>query len=217
VSKSIESPGAIELGDWVKVNRKPRLASGVKRGEIFQVLRVNLNGVLVIENPHENPKYILSARLGFLDPSEVCLVPRSNRLDTPAFIDVVSRNFPDRLQELLQNPPGVDRVQKPIEVQATEPRASIGQNFHRCRSRSSLLADRTGGRKCSRCQSRFTPSAVYRNGRNFPRSRSRASPGGDRSSTQESLAQTAENSPGVENFIRPLAELDYLASFSSQL
>ncbi|MBD0341238.1 MAG: hypothetical protein ICV61_10210, partial [Microcoleus sp. Co-bin12] len=98
---------------------------------------VNLNGVLVIENPHENPKYILSARLGFLDPSEVCLVPRSNRLDTPAFIDVVSRNFPDRL-ELLQNPPGVDRVQKPIEVPATEPRASIGQNFHRCRSRSSL-------------------------------------------------------------------------------
>jgi hypothetical protein len=111
----------IKLGDWVKVNRKPRLASGVKRGEIFQVLRVNPNGVLVIENPHENPKYILSARLGFLDPSEVCLVPRSNRLDTPAFIDVVFRNFPDRLQELLQNPPGVDCVQKPIEVQAQEP------------------------------------------------------------------------------------------------
>jgi hypothetical protein len=100
--------GAIKLGDWVKVTRKPKLASGVRRGEVFQVLRVNSHdGKLVIENPHENPKYILSARLGFLDPSEVCLVPRSNRLDTQTFIDVVRRNFPDRLQELLQNPPGV--------------------------------------------------------------------------------------------------------------
>jgi len=117
---SVDPPQeAIKLGDWVKVTRKPRLAYGVKRGEIFQVLRVNSNGILVIENPHKNPTYILSARLGFLDPPEVCLVPRSNRSDTPAFIDVVSRNFPDRLQELLQNPSGVDRTQKLIE-QATE-------------------------------------------------------------------------------------------------
>ncbi len=63
----------IKLGDWIKVNRKPRLASGVKRGEIFQVLRVNPNGILVVENPHENPKYILSARLGFLDPRTYAL------------------------------------------------------------------------------------------------------------------------------------------------
>jgi hypothetical protein len=107
-SPSIDSQGSIKLGDWVKVIRKPRLATGVKRGEIFQVLRVNtFNGALMIENPHENPKLILSARIGLLDPSEVCLVPRSNRPDTPVFIDLVNRNFPDRLQELLQNPSGV--------------------------------------------------------------------------------------------------------------
>jgi hypothetical protein len=114
ISPSIDSQESIKLGDWVKVTKKPRLAAGVKRGEILQVLRVNSNGVLVIENPHENPDYILSARLGFLNPSEVCLVPRSDRLDTPAFIDVVRRNFPDRLQELLQNPSGVEPVQEPI-------------------------------------------------------------------------------------------------------
>ncbi|MEG4964660.1 hypothetical protein QUA73_31255, partial [Microcoleus sp. K4-C2] len=112
----VQAQEPIKLGDWVKVTRKPRLATGVKRGEIFQVLRVNtFNGALMIDNPHENPKLILSARIGFLDPSEVCLVPRSNRPDTPGFIDVVKRNFPDRLQELLQNPPGVELVQEPIE------------------------------------------------------------------------------------------------------
>ena len=174
----------IKLGDWVQVTRKPRLASGVKRGEIFQVLRVNSHdGKLVIENPHENPKYILSARLGYLDLSEVCLVPRSNRLDTPTFIDVVKRNFPDRLQELLQNPPGVgvDRAQEAIEPMAE---TSSGVGVDRGQEAIETVYGRITGYLCRPKSS--LEQAV------------KTSPGVEVDPVQKPFMETVEASPGVE-------------------
>ena len=188
----------IKLGDWVKVTRKPRLASGVKRGEIFQVLRVNCNGVLVIENPHKNPKYILSARLGFLDPSEVCLVPRSGRSDTPAFIDVVCRNFPECIQELLQNPSGVGRVQKLIEVQPTEPRAEV--------AKASPAASVDPVSEPIEVQSQEAPLESNFGSIVYPQPAQKAiaqeaetSPAVSFEQVQEAITQAAENSPGVES------------------
>jgi len=176
---------AIKLGDWVKVTRKPKLASGVRRGEVFQVLRVNSHdGKLAIENPHENPKYILSARLGFLDPSEVCLVPRSNRLDTPTFIDVVRRNFPDRLQELLQNPPSVkvEPVQEAIEPVAEN---SPGVEVEPVQGAIEPVAENSPGVEVEPVQEAIKPVAEN-------------SPGVEVEPVQEAVIETVETSPGVE-------------------
>ncbi|WP_333447714.1 hypothetical protein [Microcoleus sp. herbarium2] len=42
-------------GDWVKVQRKPAIATGVKQGEIFQINQVHpINGSLKFWNPHIN-------------------------------------------------------------------------------------------------------------------------------------------------------------------
>jgi len=54
-------------GDWVKVRRKPVIATGVKQGEIFQINQVHpINGSLKFWNPHIN-------QWDFLYPEEVKL------------------------------------------------------------------------------------------------------------------------------------------------
>jgi hypothetical protein len=44
-----------KAGDWVKVQKKPAFATGVKQGEIFQINQVHpVNGSLNFWNPHIN-------------------------------------------------------------------------------------------------------------------------------------------------------------------
>jgi hypothetical protein len=49
-----------KAGDWVKVQKKPAFATGVKQGEIFQINQVYpVNGSLKFWNPHINQWYFL--------------------------------------------------------------------------------------------------------------------------------------------------------------
>jgi len=79
-----------KAGDWVKLRRKPAVAAGVKRGEIYKINAVHpIDGSMQFWNPFTN-------QWDFLYPDEVRLSPPPADFDspTPAEVAVGESNCP---------------------------------------------------------------------------------------------------------------------------